>query len=170
MALKIWFYADLKISNNEMKLNKIKTGFSTKMKFTLEVFLMNMYILHDVCICKFTKYSWEIPRFLSFNNKHSKLRDSWVSVNLFVSSAPFLYPLKTVFWCFQVVEKGCIGSKRINWRLHSKRWKVVPSAPKYCLLFSNGTGFINKIQTHPECSGSDKSLWYLRWFAFWLRI
>ena len=31
-----------------MKLNKIKTGFSTKMKFTLEVFLMNMYILHDV--------------------------------------------------------------------------------------------------------------------------
>ena len=35
-------------------------------------------------------------------------------INPFVPNAPFLYPLKTsenrkVFWCFQGVEKGCIG-------------------------------------------------------------
>ena len=40
-------------------------------------------------------------------------------VNPFVPNAPFLYPLKTsenrkVFWCFQGVEKGCIGNKRVN--------------------------------------------------------
>ena len=35
--------------------------------------------------------------------------------NRFVPNAPFLYPLKTgklkVFWCFQGVEKECIGNK-----------------------------------------------------------
>ena len=30
-------------------------------------------------------------------------------VNPFVPNAPFLYSL--VFWCFQVVEKGCIGNE-----------------------------------------------------------
>ena len=37
-------------------------------------------------------------------------------INPFLPYAPFLYPLKTsenltVFWCFQGVAKGCIGSK-----------------------------------------------------------
>ena len=37
----------------------------------------------------------------------------------FVSNVPFLYPLKTsrnltVFWCFQGVQKACIGNKRVN--------------------------------------------------------
>ena len=41
------------------------------------------------------------------------------NVNPFVSSAPFLYPLKTsekrkVVWCFQEVEKGCIRDKWVN--------------------------------------------------------
>ena len=41
-------------------------------------------------------------------------------VKPFVSNAPFLYPMKTsenhtVFWCFQRVEKGCIGNKLIKW-------------------------------------------------------
>ena len=41
------------------------------------------------------------------------------TVNPFVPSAPFLYPLKTsesqtVFWCFQGVGKGCIGNKWVN--------------------------------------------------------
>ena len=31
----------------------------------------------------------------------------------FVPNAPFLYPLKT-FWCFQGVEKGCIGNEWVN--------------------------------------------------------
>ena len=39
--------------------------------------------------------------------------------NPFVLHAPFLYPLKTsesvtVLWCFQEVEKGCIGNTWIN--------------------------------------------------------
>ena len=41
------------------------------------------------------------------------------SVNPFVPSAPFLYPLKTsenlkVFWCFQGVEKGCTGNEWVK--------------------------------------------------------
>ena len=40
-------------------------------------------------------------------------------LNPFVPNAPFLYPLKTseshkVFWCFQGVEKGCIGKEGVN--------------------------------------------------------
>ena len=40
-------------------------------------------------------------------------------VNPFVPNAPFLYPLKTseklkVFWCFQGVEKGCIGNEWVK--------------------------------------------------------
>ena len=40
-------------------------------------------------------------------------------INPFFPNAPFLYPLKisgnpTVIWCFQRVEKRCIGSKWVN--------------------------------------------------------
>ena len=40
-------------------------------------------------------------------------------INPFVPNAPFLYPLKTsekfrVFLCFQEVENGCIGNKRVK--------------------------------------------------------
>ena len=40
-------------------------------------------------------------------------------VNPFIPTAPFLYPLKTsekrkVFWCFQWLEKGCIGDEWAN--------------------------------------------------------
>ena len=40
-------------------------------------------------------------------------------INPFVSNTPFLYPLKAlenrkVFWCFQGVEKGCIGNKWVK--------------------------------------------------------
>ena len=39
-------------------------------------------------------------------------------INLFIHNAPFLYLLKTenrkVFWCFQGVEKGCIGNECVN--------------------------------------------------------
>ena len=44
-------------------------------------------------------------------NVYSKLK-----INPFVPNAPFFYPLKTaenlsVFWCFQGIEKGCIGNE-----------------------------------------------------------
>ena len=40
-------------------------------------------------------------------------------INLFVLNDPFLYPLKTsenrkVFYCFQGVEKGCIGNEWVK--------------------------------------------------------
>ena len=40
-------------------------------------------------------------------------------LNRFVPNTPFLYPLKTsenlkVVWCFQGVQKGCIGNKWVN--------------------------------------------------------
>ena len=40
-------------------------------------------------------------------------------INPFISNAPFLYLMKTsenltVFWCFQGVEKGCIGNEWIK--------------------------------------------------------
>ena len=42
-------------------------------------------------------------------------------INSFVPNTPFLYSLKTsenqVFWCFQGVQKGCIGNKRVNTRI-----------------------------------------------------
>ena len=51
-------------------------------------------------------------------------------VNPFVPNAPFLYLLKisknlTVFWCFQGVEKGCIGNKWVKGALSKivKDWK-----------------------------------------------
>ena len=48
-------------------------------------------------------------------------------INPFAPSAPFLYPLKTsehltVFWCFQGVEKGCIGDKWVNL---FKKWESI---------------------------------------------
>ena len=39
-------------------------------------------------------------------------------INPFVPNALFLYPLKTenfkIFWCFQGVEKACIGNKWVK--------------------------------------------------------
>ena len=41
-----------------------------------------------------------------------------LAFNTLVPNAPFLYPLKTenrtVFWCFQEVEKACIGNEWVN--------------------------------------------------------
>ena len=40
-------------------------------------------------------------------------------INPFIPKTPFLYHLKTsdnltIFWCFQGVEKGCIGNEWVN--------------------------------------------------------
>ena len=45
----------------------------------------------------------------------------YVYLNPFVPNAPFLYPLKTsedfmIFWCFQRVEKRCIGNVWVKGR------------------------------------------------------
>ena len=57
-----------------------------------------------------------------FSGKNGKAIIVWYflnHINPFIPNAPFIYPLKTpenltVFWCFQGVEKGCIGYKWIN--------------------------------------------------------
>ena len=57
-----------------------------------------------------------------FDSSNVTLMEKWlfvISFNPFVSNALFLYPLKTsenhtVFWCFQGVEKGCIGNEWVN--------------------------------------------------------
>ena len=53
------------------------------------------------------------------------------SINQFAPNAPFSYPLKAsenhaVFWCFQELEKGCIGSKWV--KMHGvPSWVRIPS-------------------------------------------
>ena len=50
------------------------------------------------------------------NSFTSLLEQSFI--NVFFPKSPFLSPLKTenlaVFWCFQGVEKGCIGNEWVN--------------------------------------------------------
>ena len=41
--------------------------------------------------------------------------DIFLLINPFVPNAPFLYSLNlTVFWCFQGIEKRCIGNKWVS--------------------------------------------------------
>ena len=63
-------------------------------------------------------------------------------VKPFITSTPFLYPLKasenlTVFWCFQGIEKGCIGNGLgHNWvQEWLKDGFQITMTPKYCPVF-----------------------------------
>ena len=73
------------------------------------------------------------------------------TVNPFVPNAPFPYPLKTlenltVFWCFQGVEKGCIGnewfdkSKLEVWKLQSHRLRSFSAVKKTVTGVEMGRG------------------------------
>ena len=60
-----------------------------------------------------------------------------ISINPFVPNAPFLYPLKTwenlrVFWCFQDVEKECIGNNILIIILRAKLIFIV-NLPAPCI-------------------------------------
>ena len=51
--------------------------------------------------------------------RNKDVTENLLLLNLFFPNAPFSNPLKTsetltVFWCFQGVEKGCIGKKWVN--------------------------------------------------------
>ena len=59
-----------------------------------------------------------------FWSKNLQFLPKSMNFNPFVPNAPFFYPLKTsenrrFFWCFQEVEKGCIGNEWV------KRIKIV---------------------------------------------
>ena len=62
-----------------------------------------------------------LSRYLLTEYQHFNTFICCESINPFLPSAPFLYPLKTsgnrkVFYCFQGVEKGYIGNEWINVR------------------------------------------------------
>ena len=91
--------------------------------------------LQDFFNCWHQTRSWFLsPIGCSFANQSSWICCHWIlfkrsfldgrlvfymfqmMLNAFVPNAPFLLPLKTsenltVFWCFQGVEKGCIGNE-----------------------------------------------------------
>ena len=69
-------------------------------------------------------------------------------VKPFITSTPFLYPLKasenlTVFWCFQGIEKGCIGNGLgHNWvQEWLKDGFQITMTPKYCPVFKKKTNW-----------------------------
>ena len=69
-------------------------------------------------------------------------------INSFTPNAPFLYPLKTskncmVFWCFQGVEKVCIGNNWVNIQfflffLRYRRSYMEPLFTAICSVFFPG--------------------------------
>ena len=87
-------------------------------------------------------------------------------LNPFAHNAPFLYPLKTLenvtaFWCFQGLEKGCIGNKWVKAMIIGKKefkcmekkyqtctaWKVskygVFSGPYFPAFGLNTEGYVS---------------------------
>ena len=60
-------------------------------------------------------------------------------INSLVPNSPFLYPLKhrktlTVFWCFQGIEKGCIGNEWVKWHFVVSLWGKI-----YAVSSQSGT-------------------------------
>ena len=114
-----WYYFCFKVINQFQKQPSrlvLKKGvLKIHRKFTVE---------HP---CKFTAYFQN-----TFSQEHLWVTASAIScqwslpislimywLNPFVPNAPFFYSLKTsenpkVFWCFQGVEKGCIGNEWLN--------------------------------------------------------
>ena len=87
-------------------------------------------------LCKVFNGRWHCPL----------LRNENVLLNLFLPNAPFLYPLKTaenftVFWCFEGLEKRCIGRELVNkgfkcrWHLYSSTLCWVSQIWHFTCLF-----------------------------------
>ena len=69
--------------------------------------------------------------YFSANSDHTIIPKSF-TVNQLAPNAPFLYPLKTsenlTVFCFQGVQKGCIGNEWVNKAKKRLSLKAVPSA------------------------------------------
>ena len=70
------------------------------------------------------------------------------SLSPYVPNGSFLYTLKTsenftIFWCFQGVEKGCIGNKRV--KQVSFCWEKVPFT-SLCLLRRAACGYFSWVK------------------------
>ena len=79
----------------------------------------------------------------------------------FVLNAPFRYPLKTsekltVFWCFQEVEKGCIGNNWVNLLKRRLQYRCFPNNFEKFIrnLFAEQVGRLLLYFTTPRTSGS----------------
>ena len=96
--------------------NKLRTspGFSVRQNMRTKCLGQDMLINWDV-------YVILVPWFLTDCTENLKM-----NINPFVPNAPFLYPLKTsenceVFWCFQGVEKACVGNEWVKQSLKDVR-------------------------------------------------
>ena len=98
-------------------------------KTTLSLFDMTNFRFLTIEMFRITKEYQEV-RNVSFSENLANVLNVWsltftlaieAFFNPFFPNASFLYPLKPlenrkVFWCFQVVEKGCIGNEWVKER------------------------------------------------------
>ena len=68
----------------------------------------------------------------------SQIFEQSFCINPYVPNAPFLYPLKTenrkVFWCFQGVEKECIGNKWVKSHSEEVHKTLLESTRQTCQI------------------------------------
>ena len=115
------FLKNRKTNNNrhilisKKKSNFRKTTIFSKSKTTSVYQCVGFLSVYDICFhfC----YTWPC-------SIHCSSVICWLLTlfNPFVLNAPFLYPLKAsekrkVFWCFQGVEKRCIGNEWVKGRV-----------------------------------------------------
>ena len=88
--------------------------------YTISMVIFGNYILEFISsdVIPIWKEPKRLLATLQFSKKVS-FHCVYIITNPFAPNVPFLYPLKTseyrkVFWCFQGVEKGCIGNKWVN--------------------------------------------------------
>ena len=98
--------------------------FWPKPSFMLELYIASSYFVR--CLIKKIRFqimdSWfKKSTSITLTRRMSAISSAtfFVLMKLFVPNGPFLYSLKisesfTIFWCFQGVEKGCIGNKRVH--------------------------------------------------------
>ena len=75
---------------------------------------MTLWLYHNVSFlesCSKTKLTWKLTHFENSMTLNARCR----LFNPFVLNAPFLHrENRKIFWRFQGVEKGCIGSEWVN--------------------------------------------------------
>ena len=136
-------------------------------------FIISNKISKISLFCISTKTLWTYNKNLFFWYFISFLWLVWCSqksifsLNPFVINASFLYPLKTsekltVFWCFQGLEKGCIGNE---WAITNTRKKHVKYEQNHFFTITPYKIFptVKKIQTVTRDPSPNP---IKRWFCF----
>ena len=117
--------------------NNVWNLFKVNSNFVLMSLSLNSNLLHTFVYCLYW-WIWRGKWLLSWvetayeqiveNCIHFKLNSCLL--NSFVPIAPLLYLQKssenlTVFWCFQGVEKGCIGNDELIRKIYRKLWEKI---------------------------------------------